>query len=234
MRPGQLFVFFERVTVAKLAVSRDDCSDLAGRKRRHLLVPLSHGGRFRRTRDASPPTPLQLTDLSRSPLGYPFTLTYQEETEYRNLEDELLPAKSLLRADGIVDEDSVLVARISEDDELTAALPPERGRHSAVPVNAEDAFLLPLRTKLKVCLGKTLHRPVRRVLSHRTDMAEELSEATYNKLVGLQPAVEVGYVRPQIRPAIGSCCNNTSIHFPLHLSYIPRLRVVIVRLWDGE
>jgi len=204
VRPGQLFVFFERVTVAKLAV-RDDCSDVAGRRRRHLLVPLKHGGRFRRTRGTSPPSPLQLTDLSRSPLGYPFTLTYEEETEYRNLADDLLPANSLLRADGIVDEDSVIVARISDDDEATATMPPDRRLHDVATVNAEDAFHLPLRTKLTVCLGKTLRRPVRREMSCRSQLAEELSETCYNRLVGLEHAVEVGYVRPRIRPAIGSC-----------------------------
>ena len=198
---------FERVTVAKLAVSRADSSSP---RRRHLLVPLTHGGRFRRTGTGSP---VRLTELSRSPVGYPFTLMYQEETEYRNLEDELLPAKNLLRADGIVDEDSVLVARISEDDALTAVLAPERGRctghHSVTTVNAEDAFHLPWRTKLTVCFGETLRRPVRRVLSCRNDMAEELLETKYNKLVGLQP-VEVGYVRPHIRAAIGrsSCWTN--------------------------
>jgi len=204
-RPGQLFVFFERVAIAKLAVSRDDRSDVAGRRRRHLLVPLTHGGRFRCSRDASP---LRLTGLSRSPLGYPFTLMYQEEAEYRNLEDDLLPSESLLRADGVVDEDSVLVARISEDDAVTAARAPERcrcgGHRSAATVNAEDAFHLPLRTKLTVCLGEMLRQPVRRDVSYRNDFAEELSETTYNKLVGLQPAVEVGYVRPRIRPPIGS------------------------------
>ena len=206
VRPGQLLVFFERVTVAKLAVSRDDCSDVGGRRCRHLLVPLSHGGRFRRTgRDSSVPSPLQLADLSRSPLGYPFTLTYHEQTDYNNLQDELLPARSLMRADGIVDEDSVLVARISDDDELAATLPPGRGRDSTETVNAQDAFHLPLRTKLTVCLGRTLTRPVRRVVSCRSDMAEELSEDTYNKLVGIQSTVEIGYVRPQIRPTIGSC-----------------------------
>ena len=105
VRPGQLLVFFERVTVAKLAVSRIDGADPAGRRRRYsLLVPLSHGGQFRRAGGASP---LRLSDLSRSPLGYPFTLTYHEEVEYRNLEDDLLPAGHPLRADGIVDEDSV-------------------------------------------------------------------------------------------------------------------------------
>jgi len=199
-------VFFERVTVAKLAVSRDDCSDVSGRRRRHLFVPLTHGGRFRRTRGTSPPSSLRLTDLSRSPLGYPFTLAYKEETDYINLEDELLPDNSLLQADGIVDEDSLLVARISDDDEeLAATTSQQRGLRS---VNADDAFHLPLRTKLTVCLGKTVRRPVRRVLSCRSDLAEELSEETYNKLVGLPPgpAVEVGYVRPLIRPAIGSSC----------------------------
>ena len=205
VRPGQFFVFFERVTIAKLAV-RDDGSDVAGRRRRHMLVPLTHAGRFQRTSGVT--SALKLTDLSRSPLGYPFTLTYQDETDYRNLEDDLLPAKSPLRADGVVDEDSVLVARISEDDALAATRPPERtrcrGDHSAATVNADDAFHLPLRTKLTVCLGELLHRPVRRQLSCRNDFAEELSEATYNKLVGLPPPVEVGYVRPQIRASIGS------------------------------
>jgi len=205
VRPGQLLVFFERVTVAKLAVIRDDCSDVTERRRRrHLLVPLTHGGRFQRTQAAFA---LQLTDLSRSPLGYPLTLTYHEQTDYRNLQDELLPAESLLRADGIVDEDCVLVARISEDDEFVAAtLPQEHGRHRTETfISAEDAFHLPLRTKLTVCLGRRLRRPVRRVLSCRKDMVEELCEDAYNKLVGIQSttAVEVGYVRPLIRPTMG-------------------------------
>jgi len=185
--------------VAKLAVSRAD-ADLAGRTRRHLLMPLTHGGRFRRTVDESPASPLRLKDLSRSPLGYPFTLMYHEEAEYRNLEDDLLPHKCLLRADGIVDEDSVVVARISKDDALTATRC-GGGVCSATTVIAEDAFHLPLRTKLTVCLREMLRRPVRCVLSHRNDFAEELSKSTYNQLVG---HVEVGYVLPQIRPAIGS------------------------------
>jgi len=186
--------------VEKLAVSRAD-SDVAGRTRRHLLIPLTHGSRFRRTVDQSS---LRLKDLSRSPLGYPFTLMYHEEAEYSNLQDDLLPHKCLLRADGIVDEDSLVVARISEDDALTATRCGGGGVSSAAAtVIAEDAFHLPLRTKLTVCLGEMLRRPVRCVLSYRNDFAEELSKITYNQLVG---HVEVGYVLPQIRPAIGSFC----------------------------
>jgi len=168
-----------------------------------MLVPLTHDGRFRRISDSVPSTPLRLPDLSRNPVGYPFRLTYlPEEIDYRNLEDDLLPAKRLLTADGIVDEDSVLVARISELDALATA---RASAHDVTPVNAEDAFHLPLRTKLTVCLGERLRRPVRRVLSCRNDFAEELSALMYNKLVGLHPPVEVevGYVVPQIRPSIG-------------------------------
>jgi len=126
-----------------------------------------------------------------------------------NLQDDLLPATSLLRADGIVDEDSVLVARISEDDATRAVLPPGRARCGgprSATIIAEDAFHLPLRTKLTVCLGEMVRRPVRRALSCRNELAEELSETTYSQLVGLhlglQSSVEVGYVRPLIRPAI--------------------------------
>jgi len=211
VRPGQLFVFFERVTVAKLAVSRaddDDPDDAAGgtaagrRRRHHLLVPLTHAGRFRRTRDAVVQQ-LTLTALSRSPLGYPFTLTYHDETQYRNLEDDLLPANSPLRADGIVDDDCVLAARISDEDSATAACDATQRNSAATHVYADEAFHLPLKTKLDVCLGERVRRPVRRVLSCRSHLAEELSEATYNRLVGLEH-VEVGYVRPQIRAPIGS------------------------------
>ena len=149
VRPGQLLVFFERVTIAKLAVSRNETA--AGRPRGarhgHLLVPLSHGGQFRR---ASPPAALRLTQLSRSPTGYPFALTYHEEAEYRNLEDDLLPGAGghLLTADGIVDEDCVLVARISEFDALTATTTTTTTHDDVdtLVVNADDAFHLPLRT----------------------------------------------------------------------------------------
>jgi len=62
VRPGQLLVFFERVTVAKLAVSRDDGEAWAAagaggpvRRLRHLLVPLSHAGQFRRASPQMPP-----------------------------------------------------------------------------------------------------------------------------------------------------------------------------------
>jgi len=61
VKPGQLLVFFERVTVAKLAVSRDDGEAWAAgaggpaRRLRHLLVPLSHAGQFRRASPQMPP-----------------------------------------------------------------------------------------------------------------------------------------------------------------------------------
>ena len=65
-------------------------------------------------------------------------------------------------------------------------------------------------TRLTVCLGERLRRPVRRVMSCRNDFAEQLSETNYNKLVGLQLVeVEVGYVRPLIRPAIGIYCRQS-------------------------
>jgi len=151
VRPGQLLVFFERVTLAKLAVRRDVEARPGGRRGGHLLVPLTHAGQFRRT---SPPAAgaLRLTELSRSPLGYPFTLTYRhDDVEYRNLEDDLLPATGghLLTADGIVDEDCVIVARMNEFDALTAARPTTTHDDTAL-VNADDAFHLPLRTRLTV------------------------------------------------------------------------------------
>jgi len=176
--------------VAKLAVSRE----VTVGRRRHLLVPLTHGGYFRRT--SSPQSALRLTDLSRCPFGYPFTLTYHEEPQYANLQDELLlPSDCLLLANGIVDEDTVLVARISEYDALTATQSGDSLPVTTI-VNAECAFYLPLRTKMTVCFGEMLRRPVRRVLSHRSNCAEELSETTYNRLVGLGFQLTNDYVRP--------------------------------------
>ena len=57
--------------------------------------------------------------------------------------------------------------------------------------------------RLTVCLGERLRRPVRRVMSRRSDFAELMSESVYNRLVRPQTNtdVEVGYVRPTIRPA---------------------------------
>ena len=57
--------------------------------------------------------------------------------------------------------------------------------------------------RLTVCLGERLRRPVRRVMSRRSDFAELMSESAYNRLVRPQTNtdVEIGYVRPTIRPA---------------------------------
>jgi len=175
--------------MAKLAVRKDDV-----RRRRHLFIPLSHGGQFQR---ASSPFPLRLSTLFRDQLDYPFSLTYREQTRYRNLVDDVLPADVPLRADGIVDEHCVLVARIGEDDAVTAT---RESTDSTAPVNAEDAFYLPLRTRLTVCFGERLRRPVRQVLSCRNDLAEDISEETYSSLVGL---TDLDYVIPQTKSSSG-------------------------------
>jgi hypothetical protein len=192
VRPGQLFVAFERRLVAKLAVA-------AGRRR--FFVPVTHGGHFRRL-DSPGKSLIDLGQLPRSTRHlqsgaaaaaaaadiYPFSMRYQEDGDYVNLDDNLLPTDTSLRVDGVIEEDSLVMARISDD--------------AVEQANMDDAFDVPLRTRLILHLCERLLRPVKRVFSVRNDFVEEVTEAIYNNVL-FPPAVEsassVGYVLPQQR-----------------------------------
>jgi len=156
IRPLNLLAIFERKEVEKLVIIAD---------KKILLVPLTHSGEFRHESNRQK---LTFDDFRGRPLtSFPVCVTYFDDPDYVNMDDDILPSNCRLRVEGLVREQSLLVGR-------------------CLPHGSDDtckAFQLPVRTKIDVNVEKIRSLVRYPDISPRNDNAEQITKDTYRNLM---------------------------------------------------